>query len=147
MIDATFLQWRPRLLRFCEQLLRNDHDAEEVVQDVFARLVEHGAKYDLQEDPGVLLFRLARNRCIDVRRKHRTEARPELEVTGRDERPALELQEALAALPFAEREVLLLTTIDGLGYREVAGILGCGLGTVAARRGAAIETLRRRLAP
>ena len=101
----------------------------------------------IQWDPGVLLFRLARNRCIDVRRKHRTEVRPELEVTGRDQRPALELQEALAALPFAEREVLLLTTIDGLGYREVAEILGCGLGTVAARRGAAIEKLRRSLAP
>ena len=42
---------------------------------------------------------------------------------------------------------LLLTAVDGLGYREVAEILGCSLGTVATRRCAALQKLRRRLAP
>ncbi|HEX6810584.1 MAG TPA: sigma-70 family RNA polymerase sigma factor [Planctomycetota bacterium] len=147
MIDATFTEWRARLLRFCSQLLRNDHDAEEVVQDVFARLLARNGRYDLGTDPGVLLFRLARNRCIDVRRKHHAVAAADLEVTAREERPNLELAEALAGLPFAEREVLLLTAVDGLGYREVAAVLGCSLGTVAARRYAAIQKLQRRLSP
>lgn len=74
MIDATFTAWRGRLLRFCGQLLRNTHDAEEVVQDVFASLLAKHGRYDLT-DPGVLLFRLARNRCIDLRRKARAGAR------------------------------------------------------------------------
>jgi RNA polymerase sigma-70 factor (ECF subfamily) len=147
LIDATFTEWRARLLRFCSQLLRNDHDAEEVVQDVFASLLARNGRYDLGTDPGVLLFRLARNRCIDVRRKHRAVAAADLEATAREERPNLELAEALAGLPFAEREVLLLTTVDGLGYREVAAVLGCSLGTVAARRFAAIQKLQRRLSP
>ncbi|HEB53573.1 MAG TPA: sigma-70 family RNA polymerase sigma factor, partial [bacterium] len=56
-----------------------------------------------------------------------------------------DLQAALAQLPDAERETLLLTAVEGLGYREVARILGCSLGTVAARRCAAIERLRERL--
>jgi RNA polymerase sigma-70 factor (ECF subfamily) len=147
LIDATFTEWRARLLRFCSQLLRNDHDAEEVVQDVFAALVARNGTFDLASDPGVLLFRLARNRCIDVRRKKAATPSAVLEPTARDERPRLELQEALAALPWAQREVLLLTAIDGLGYREVAAILGCSLGTVASERATAILTLRRRLAP
>lgn len=147
VLDATFTAWRPRLLRFCAQLLRSEHDAEEVVQDVFARLLARPAAFDLREDAGVLLFRLARNRCIDVRRKRAAEPHAGLDPAARDERPQLELQEALAALPLAEREVLLLTTVDGLGYRDVAAILGCSLGTVAARRYAAITTLRRKLAP
>lgn len=147
VIADTFTGWRERLLRFCTQLLRNAHDAEEVVQDVFAALVARNGAFDLATDPGVLLFRLARNRCIDVRRKKAATATAALEPTARDERPRLELQEALAALPWAQREVLLLTAIDGLGYREVAAILGCSLGTVASERAAAILTLRRRLAP
>ena len=147
MLDATFIAWRTRLQRFCAHLLRSEHDAEEVVQDVFARLLARPGAFDLQEDAAVLLFRMARNRCIDVRRKRTTEPHIGPDPAARDERPQLELQEALAALPLAEREALLLTTVDGLGYREVARILGCSLGTVAARRYAAITTLRRKLAP
>ncbi len=147
MIDETFTEWRPRLLRFCGQLLRNTHDAEEVVQDVFAKLLRQDGRYDLAKDPGVLLFRLARNRCIDLRRKLHPAATPDLDVAAREERPHLELAAALASLPFAEREVLLLTTVDGLGYREVKEILGCSLGTVAARRFTAIQKLQQRLSP
>jgi len=118
------------------------------VQDVFTKLLETKARYDLAEQPEVLLFRMARNRCVDVRRKRVPEA-VDQEPAARDQTPAIDaaadLSEALAALPDKEREVLLLTTIDGLGYREVAAILGCSLGTVAARKYAAIETLQRRL--
>jgi RNA polymerase sigma factor (sigma-70 family) len=147
LIADTFTGWRERLLRFCTQLLRNGHDAEEVVQDVFAALVARDGAFDLATEPGVLLFRMARNRCIDVRRKKAASADAIVEPTARDERPRLELQEAIAALPHAQREVLLLTAVDGLGYRDVAAILGCSLGTVASERAAAILTLRRRLAP
>lgn len=147
MIAETFTAWRQRLLRFCTQLLGNRHDAEEVVQDVFAALVANGGAFDLATAPGVLLFRLARNRCIDVRRKKAPVAAAGLEPSSRDDRPHLELQEALAALPWARREILLLTVVDGLGYRDVAAILGCALGTVASERAAAILTLRKRLAP
>ncbi|MBL8753105.1 MAG: sigma-70 family RNA polymerase sigma factor [Planctomycetes bacterium] len=147
MIESTFTAWRERLLRFCTHLLRHRHDAEEVVQDVFAALVAAGNRYDLAHEPGVLLFQLARNRCIDLRRKRTADVTDTLDPPARDERPRLELQEALVSLPYAQREVVLLTAVDGLGYREVAAILGCSLGTVAGERAAALSTLRRRLAP
>ena len=147
MIEQIFTAWRPRLLQFCAQLLRNAHDAEEVVQDVFARLLARDGQYDLTTGAEVLLFRLARNRCIDVRRKKAATPDATIDPAARDDRPHLELQEALDALPWARREVLLLTAVDGLGYRDVAAILGCSLGTVASERAAAILTLRRRLAP
>jgi RNA polymerase sigma-70 factor (ECF subfamily) len=146
--EALYAAWRDRLLRFCGRLLRNRHDAEEVVQDVFAKLLAHDGRYTLDGDPGVLLFQLARHRCIDVRRKHAPEARAEVAaVASAPSEPHAEIAEALALLPFEEREVLLLTAVDGLGYREVAAILGCSLGTVAARKYAAVEKLKRRLAP
>lgn len=145
VIAEVFQRWQPRLQRYCAQLLGSRHDAEEVVQDVFARLVAAPARYDLSSGAGVLLFKMARNRCSDVRRKRRARSNAEVEPTTEPPPDHAELEAALATLPAGERETLLLTAIDGLGYREVAAILGCSLGTVAARRCAAIDKLRRRL--
>jgi RNA polymerase sigma-70 factor (ECF subfamily) len=147
-VDGTIYEtWRARLLGFCRQLLRHSHDAEEVVQDVFTRLLAEPHRYDLEVEPEVLLFRMARNRCIDLRRKHQPTPVAALVVAAPDTGRSAELSEAIAVLPLPEREVLLLTAIDGLGYREVAAIVGCALGTVAARKYAAIQRLRRRLEP
>jgi len=117
------------------------------VQDVFTKLLERGVDYDLSVHPEVVLFLMARNRCIDLRRKRAPVTSERLEAPARDDRVAADVAEALAMLPFQEREVLLLTTVDGIGYREVAAILGCSLGTVAARKYAAIDRLQRRLRP
>ncbi|MFY9342493.1 MAG: sigma-70 family RNA polymerase sigma factor [Planctomycetota bacterium] len=147
MIESTFATWRLRLLRFCSNLLRHGHDAEEVVQDVFTRLLEQGDRIDLSERPEVVLFAMARNRCIDLRRKRAPSTGAALELVAPGSGVAADVAEALALLPFEQREVMLLTTVDGLGYREVATILGCSLGTVAARKYAAIERLQRSLRP
>ena len=147
MIEGAVERWRPQLLRFCARMLRNAHDAEEVVQDVFARLVEHQGRYDLARDPEVLLFRLARNRCIDVLRRRAPEPAATLDPAAPSLTDRLELDELLATLPASERSALLLTAIDGLGYREVAAILNCSLGSVAALRCRAINKLRRSLTP
>jgi len=151
VIEETFQRWRPRLVRFCAQLLANGHDAEEVVQDVFVRLVAAEGRYELGEDAGVLLFRLARNRCVDVQRRAGAGAGAaavgEVDAAAPVDGARFELEDALASLPAAEREALLLTAVDGLGYRDVAAILNCSLGSVAALRCAAIEKLRRRWTP
>ena len=90
---------------------------------------------------------MARNRCIDVHRKHAARNNVDFEPTAPQQPDHGDLVAALQKLPDQERETLLLTAVDGLGYREVAGILGCSLGTVAARRFAAISKLRERLTP
>lgn len=145
MDGALYAAWAPRLRRFCARWLGSRHDAEEVVQDVFTKLVQHGSRYELEHSPEVLLFRLVRNRCIDFQRRRRPQGLEGHEPAARE--ADRDLAEAIAQLPAEQREVLLLTTEDGLGYREVAAILGCSLGTVANRRYAALENLRRRLAP
>lgn len=146
VIDAVFTAWQARLHRFCACLLRSEHDAEEVVQEVFAQLLRRKIDGELQ-DPGVLLFRMARHRCIDRHRKKRPTSTADLDPATEERRENLDLQAALSELPATEREALLLTAVEGLGYREVAAILGCAVGTVAARRAAAITFLRRRLSP
>ena len=50
-MDALYQTWRPRLLRFCAQMLRHTQDAEEVVQDVFAKLLTTKERYRLDAQP------------------------------------------------------------------------------------------------
>ena len=140
MIAETFTRWQSRLERFAAQLLRDRHDAEECVQDVFARILAAEHRFDLEAAPEVLLFRMVRNRCVDAPHSSAT-----VDPATPDPEDHSDLRHALAQLPDAEREALVLTAVDGLGYREVADILGCSLGTVAARRCAAIQKLRGRL--
>jgi len=147
VISEVFTQWQSRLQNFCTQLLQNRHDAEEVVQDVFARLVGNPDRYDLSTAPETLLFRMARNRCIDARRKHTARSNAHIEPITATSPDHSDLEAALSSLPGEQREVLLLTAIDGIGYREVADILNCSIGTVAARRCAAITKLRQKLQP
>ena len=134
MIAETFTAWRARLERYCAQLLRNRHDSEEVVQDVFARLLARPDAYSLDGTPEVLLFRMARNACIDRLRRRRPGSAAGVDMAvadpgAPDRLEQAELIAALATLPAGERDTLLLTAVDGLGYREVAAILGCSLGT------------------
>jgi RNA polymerase sigma-70 factor (ECF subfamily) len=147
VIDETFTTWRSRLLRFAAQLLQNRHDAEEIVQDVFARLLAEPDRFDLATGPEVLLFRLVRNRCIDRHRRRAPRSNVDPEPAAAEPSDHSDLLHALGALPDDERETLLLTAVEGLGYREVANVLGCSLGTVAARRCAAIQKLKKRLTP
>jgi RNA polymerase sigma-70 factor (ECF subfamily) len=148
MIDERlYEEWSPRLKRFCARFLGAEHDAEEVVQDVFTRLVEHRDRYDTSRKPGVLLFRLARNRCVDLKRRRRAEPLGETEPAAPERAPGPDLESAMAGLGEKEREVLLLTVQAGLTYQDVARILGCSIATVAARKYAAIRSLKRRLEP
>ena len=54
----------------------------------------------------------------------------------------LDLERALAALPPGQREVLLLTALDGLAYAEIAQALGIPIGTVMSRLSRGRERLR-----
>ena len=57
------------------------------------------------------------------------------------------LHEAIAALPFDQRTILLLKEIDGLSYEDIAGTLNLALGTVKSRLARARRALRDKLDP
>lgn len=72
-------------------------------------------------------------------------ARPEARLQAKALSEAV--RAAVLALPEAQRTVFVLSQYEGLGYREIAAVLDCPLGTVASRKHLAVETLRRRLRP
>ena len=136
-------------------LTRNDHDAEDVVQEAFARALRY---LDSLEDRNARAWLLAivRNAGYTWLEKNRPaevvaleepgdveagpEANPEVIVLQSAQKKLVNL--ALEELPVAFREVVVLREIEDLAYRDIAVIVGVPIGTVMSRLARGRELLR-----
>jgi RNA polymerase sigma factor (sigma-70 family) len=136
-------------------LTRNEHDAEDVVQDAYLRAIRHFDGFQGGEGRAWLLA-IVRNRCYDsLRHKgvreqttpfdqelHDTrQASPDPEASLLQRERAGLLRQALAELPSDLREVLVLRELEELSYKEIANIVGVPMGTVMSR----LSRARKRL--
>lgn len=145
------------LFRVAHSVLRSRAEAEDVVQDVFVRVLEHRRSLSEVRDMRVWLVRVAWNLAIDRRRRIRPEQFDEgfAESLVARNLPADEaLKEAqrlrsvlreLERLPRAERNVLLLSVVEELGTAEMAEVLGKSESAVRALLFRARTRLRERL--
>jgi RNA polymerase sigma factor (sigma-70 family) len=169
-IAETFERERGRLRRFIRARVADREDAEDLLQDVFAELVEAYRLLQPIEQAGAWLFRVARNRIIDRFRRKKPELladvrRPE-DLEG--ERPGSledllpspdagpeaayaravlldEIEAALEELPEKQRVVFVAHEIEGRTFRELAEETGVPLNTLLSRKHDAVLQLRRRL--
>jgi RNA polymerase sigma-70 factor (ECF subfamily) len=111
-------------------ILRDEHDAEDVTQQVFAKLMTVLVKYEERDVPfAAWILRVARNVALDHARQRRPLPCEEIrdvdvhdDFAGARER-SIALHDALRALPEAQREVVLLRLVLGLTPGEIAGRL------------------------
>ena len=139
-------------------LTRNDHDAEDVVQDAYLRALKYFGGFRGEEGGSARAWLLAivRNTAYTWRRRHRTDALgtpfdEELHSDAiADEHPeasllngavAESLGRALDRLPPEFREVVVLRELQGLSYKEISDVAGVPVGTVMSR----LSRARRRL--
>ncbi|HEY1161255.1 MAG TPA: sigma-70 family RNA polymerase sigma factor [Terracidiphilus sp.] len=145
------------LFRVAHSVLRSRAEAEDVVQDVFVRILEHRRSLLAILDMRVWLIRIAWNLALDRRRRIRPEQMDEsfAESLIASSVPAdVALEEAqrmksvlrgLERLPRGERHVLLLSAIEELGTREIAEVVGRSESAVRALLFRARARLRERL--
>jgi RNA polymerase sigma-70 factor (ECF subfamily) len=126
-----------RLVAVVGAVHRDRHDAEEAVQDAFARLLGQWQRVCRYDDPEAWVLKVALGFASNRRRKTLNGLR----AAGRHGPPAhapaptgdaVDLHRALATLPRAQREVLLLQHV-GLSIPEIARDLGIAEGTVKSR--------------
>ena len=141
----------PTLYGTALRMLRKVEEAEDVVQEVFVRLVERIDGLNA-ETAGGWLRRVTVNRCLDVLRRRRRWREDELpEMAGRDHSDArsasLDLPRAIGRLPDRTRAVFLLHEIEGYRHREIAEALGVSVGTSKTQLFRARRMLRGWLEP
>src|SRR5450759_1572654 len=112
-------------------VLRNSHDAEDVVQEVFLRVHRSGTK-DVADIPAWLArvaFRLAidhlrKPRGIDIADIEMASAEPDAEHLAMHRQRVERVQKLIAALPEELRYPLVLSAMDELNSRQIAEVLG-----------------------
>jgi len=145
-LGALYDAWASRLLAYMTTITRDRSRAEDALQNLFVKLAT--ARPDLR-DPGVYLFRAARNEAISLSRRRRERPLVDLEVVVAPGRPAegAALAEALDRLPPEQLDVVLLHVYEGLTFREAAEVLEVPPDTAASRYRYAVEKLRELLGP
>jgi RNA polymerase sigma factor (sigma-70 family) len=159
-----------RLRNFIRRRVPDQLDAEDVLQDVFYRLVEANRLLMPIEHMTGWLFRVARNRITDLFRKKEPENFSEIEAVGEDEEDewlpfedllpspeagpeALyarsvmldELERAVAELPKDQRDVFIAHEFDGRSFKELSADTGVSVNTLLSRKRYAVLHLRERL--
>ncbi len=127
-------------------LTRNDHDAEDVVQEAYVRALTFFDSFR-GEDGRAWLLTVVRNTCYTWLEKHRSRESP-VSLDERIHAPTSalnpehivlrratgeELRAAVESLPVEFREVVVLRELEDLSYKEIAVVLGIPLGTVMSR--------------
>jgi RNA polymerase sigma-70 factor, ECF subfamily len=121
---------------YVRRIVANHHDAEEVTQQVFLKLITRLCQYEpKQAHFSTWMLRVARNTAIDHLRQNRLVLldepfEPLLEARSSDPDCSMALREAFESLPQDQRRVLLLRDVIGLAPRDVATRLGTTPGAV-----------------
>ena len=167
-ISEVVRREQSRLRNFIRRRVPDAADAEDVLQDVFYRLVEANRLLMPIDHVTAWLFRVARNRIVDLFRKQKPasfsgvfaadedddlrplkdlipspDAGPEALYLRRMLLEALDV--AVRQLPEEQRLVFVAHEIDGRSFKEIAEETGVGVNTLLSRKRYAIRHLRARL--
>jgi RNA polymerase sigma factor (sigma-70 family) len=168
LIALAMEKEQSRLRRYIRNRIADRGMTEDILQEVFVELIEAYRLMKPIEEAGAWMFRVARNRIIDLFRLRKTSSLSE-EVYGEqdgdrvaleellpspDEGPEAaytravlldELEEALEELPEEQRVVFVAHEIEGRSFKELSAETGVGVNTLLSRKRYAVLHLRERL--
>jgi RNA polymerase sigma-70 factor (sigma-E family) len=142
-VEMAYRALGPSLMRLAWLLTSCRADAEDVLQNVFAR---YGRLECRPARPDAYLRTMVVNSARDV---YRSRARADRLVESVEDDPVeadpevIEVWDAVQRLPRDQREVLVLRYHDDLSTEEVAEVLGCPVGTVRSRLSRGLARLRK----
>jgi RNA polymerase sigma-70 factor, ECF subfamily len=168
--DALVIKYKDRVYNLCYRFVGNYEDADDCAQEVFVRVYRFLKDFRGESVFATWLYRITVNVCKNKRlsqeyRNRRNtlsldvpletdEGEVKIEVKDESLSPAVAfetkekralIQEAIAALPEDQREIVVLRDIEGLSYEEIARVTGMNVGTVKSKLSRARDALSVKL--
>ena len=134
-------------------VLKNSHDAEDVLHDCFVSIVTSAGSYRAKGRPMAWILTITRNLCLKQlnRQSKTTEWNPDIWNNGMDmnismaTEDRLVIRECMETLSDDERQIVVLHAVAGFKHREIASLLGLTLSTVLSKYHRAIKKLKANL--
>jgi len=150
MLGLLFERYQIPLFNFYLKLTGDRTASEDLVQEVFFRILKYRQSYRPETSFRAWMYQIARNARVDQLRRRRPETSWEPEMspafaprdTAQESQETALLYRALMRMPEEKREVLVLSRFQDLKYEEIALLLGCETGTVKTRVHRALQELR-----
>jgi RNA polymerase sigma-70 factor (ECF subfamily) len=142
----------PRLGSYCRKMVRNDEAAEDLMQDVWERVIRmRESDRPAPPNPLGIIFWMARNLCLNHLRDRRSHASLDLVADHPDAeqgiRDVSQLEElvvmALDRLPMEQREILILNAYSGYSFEEIARMIDQNVGAIRTKAWRARRQLKR----
>lgn len=164
-MDELVRRYKNPIYRFACRLCVNAHEAQDVAQEVFLRLHQYKDNFSPQGKFSSWLFSIAHNLCVSRLRRRKWWAIwprmpdcPDEPVETESPHPSPDavvevnetqskVKECIGALPFLQREALILREYENLDYRDIARILKKPQGTVKTLIYRARQNLKTKLLP
>jgi RNA polymerase sigma-70 factor (ECF subfamily) len=150
-VEVLWNHYASDLFAFLQAALRSKHDAEDVLQAVFLKIVRKRHRLAAARRLDAYIYRIARNEAatfVSRRKKgQRTGVLSESWLMMPESRPAPsdlaeQLQAALARLPQAQREVIVMKVYKEKTFSDISRLLGLSAHTAASRYRYGMEKLR-----
>jgi RNA polymerase sigma factor (sigma-70 family) len=167
--EETFKNEKGRLLNFIKSRVNNLEDAEDILQDVFLQFVNGYGAIGTIENATAWMFRVARNKIVDLYRKQKVRGSQTDTVVNGDNQEPLMLTEmlpelgqspedtyfreliwegimkSLDELPKEQRDVFVMHELEDKSFKEIAKIEGAAVNTLISRKRYAVLSLRKKL--
>jgi RNA polymerase sigma-70 factor (ECF subfamily) len=164
-------KYKQPVMNLVYRFLRDATEAEDLAQNVFVQVYKSAPRYEVAARFSTWLFTIARNLCLNELRRRSRHPADSLEGSGGSEsedQPARQFEdpkasqppetllhgeleqkvdEAVAALPEAQRTAIVLCRRDDLSYEDIAKIIGCSLSATKSLIHRGRETLKQKLKP
>lgn len=134
-IAFLYQRYADNVYGYVRSILRDDYEAEDVTQQVFAKLITVIGQYERRTAPfSGWILRVAHNVALDHMRRQRMipceEVHADNEASTDDHERLWALREALGSLPTVQRQVLMMRHVAGLSPVEIADRLGKTEGSI-----------------
>ena len=152
-LATLFERHHARVYGYCLRMTGNRSTAEDLVQDVFMKMLKYKATFKDDSELVPWMFGIARNSCLGHLKRRANDqvpATPRVEEAAaddaheerHDDRESELVRQALLRLPAERREVLVLSRFEYKSYDEIARVLDCSVGAVKVRVHRAMKQLR-----
>lgn len=149
-LEQLYRAAAPGVYAYALSILKNSHDAQDVLQETFLNVYNSAASYRSQEKPMAWILTIAKNLCFKrLKELQRAGAAPLDEFTLVDNKVStddkLVIEACMNVLTDEERQIFVLHAVSGFKHREIAKMLSLPLSTVLSKYHRALRKMKANL--